>query len=221
MVPICKAARRLSVRGYAPPAHPARGADRHQATSPPCSKELLRRSGDDARAVRRRVAGVSEEPSGLISTDRCGRAAHRGAGGCGSNPPLPRAQRAQHLRGEGFVDLVEVESCRLSCCAPASRDGDGRRHQQPSPWNEVDRGDLRVADPAQHLMPCVAATPPKHQAPAAPSVSGVNCLRSRAAPEALSNAGFSVAASQRRVRARCCRARRAEADHQVVEKPRS
>src|SRR3546814_1070683 len=66
---------------------------------------------------------------------------------------LPRPQRAQHLGGEGFVDLVQVEVLQAQPVALQHlRHGDGRRHQQAFAVDEVDRRGLRVADVAQHLV---------------------------------------------------------------------
>ena len=66
---------------------------------------------------------------------------------------LPRAQRAQHLRGEGFVDLVEVEVLQGQAVALEHlRHGHGRRHQQAFAVDEVDRRDVRVAQVAQHFV---------------------------------------------------------------------
>ena len=51
---------------------------------------------------------------------------------------LPGLERAEHLRGERLVDLVEVEVLQLEPGAVEhARDGDRRRHQQSFAGHEV------------------------------------------------------------------------------------
>jgi hypothetical protein len=66
---------------------------------------------------------------------------------------LPRTQGAQHLRGEGFVDLVDVEVLQGQAIALEHlRHGHGRRHQQAFAMHEVHRRDVRVAQVGLRLM---------------------------------------------------------------------
>ncbi|MCW0417635.1 hypothetical protein NB689_003389 [Xanthomonas sacchari] len=59
---------------------------------------------------------------------------------------LPGTQGAQHLRGEGLVDLVDVEVLQAQAVALEHlRHGHGRRHQQAFAVHEIHRRHLRIA----------------------------------------------------------------------------
>ena len=108
---------------------------------------------------------------------------------------FPGLQRAQHLRGEGLVDLVEVEVLQREAGAVEHlRDGDGRRHQQPVAADEIVGGVLAVGEVGEdrqvaRLAPtprCRAARPRRRRSAA--SSWRPSACRARI----LSKAGFSV-----------------------------
>ncbi len=60
---------------------------------------------------------------------------------------FPCTQRAEHLRGEGFVDLVEVEVLqRESGLLEHARHGHGRRHEQAFAMDEIHGGHLGMRE---------------------------------------------------------------------------
>ena len=92
-------------------AHAAGGADRDQGAAGAAFGQELGCGGDDARAGG--GEGVAEGEAGTHHVE-LGRidAAHRllaAEAVATIGRALPGAQGAQHLRGEGFVDLVEIE----------------------------------------------------------------------------------------------------------------
>src|SRR5690349_6001919 len=95
-------------------AHPAGGADGDEAAARAAARELLGERGDDARAGG--GEGMAERDARALgiqlrALDRAQRV----------TPELlftevfrlPGLQRAEHLRGEGLVDLVDVEVLEL------------------------------------------------------------------------------------------------------------
>src|SRR5256886_17264709 len=91
--------------------HSAGCADRNEPPARAAVGELLREPGDDARA-----GGAERMADGdaaalrvhLAAVDRAQRLRALDPGAA-AIPGFPGLQRAEHLRGEGLVDLVDVE----------------------------------------------------------------------------------------------------------------
>ena len=97
-------------------AHAAGGADRRSGRDRRCSASSLARLPDDARAGRReRMPDRDATSPCTLSLARSMRAERRVPAELRLAVVriLPGLQRAQHLRGERFVDLVEVEVLQL------------------------------------------------------------------------------------------------------------
>src|ERR671910_2565055 len=91
--------------------HAAGGADRDQPAAGATLGEQLAERRDDARAGRRERMADRDRTALDVELR-----AVDGAEGAGEPEPLaaeflrlPGLERAEHLRGEGLVDLVEVE----------------------------------------------------------------------------------------------------------------
>src|SRR3546814_4387301 len=110
-------------------------SDLHQAAAAAALLQFLRGGGDDARAGRReRVAGRQRRTIDveLRRIDLPQRRIEAEAGPA-VILALPGTQRAQHLRGEGFVDLVQVEVLQAQAVALAHlRPRDGRSEEHTS-----------------------------------------------------------------------------------------
>ena len=208
---------------------PAVQIEIRQRPPPRCFSSLAAVATMRAPVAANGWPAASDEPLGLIfaGIDAAQRRVQAEAG-LAVVLALPRAQRAQHLRGEGFVDLVEVEVLQRQAVALEHlRHRDGRRHQQAFAVDEIDRGDLRVAQVAQHFVAVLRA--PIRRWPAGRRrrrrSAGWSCRRSACrCPEVLSNAGFSVASfSSVRVRAQdvVARRRRGSCTTRSSKKPRS
>src|SRR5581483_5618912 len=108
-------------------------ADGDQAAPAPILIQDFRRTGDDASTGRRERMAAREAAALDVESAPIDRAERR------VEPQLvlavlaifPGLQRAQHLRGEGFVDLVEIEILQLHARAlQHARHRVRRRHQQ-------------------------------------------------------------------------------------------
>src|SRR5690606_23664107 len=107
----------LEDRGYA---LAACGADRDQAASASALVEGLGERGDDAPAGRRERVARGERAAvhvQLLAVDRAQRLLQPQAL-LAEDRVLPGLQRAEHLRREGFMDLVEVEVLKAQAVAP-------------------------------------------------------------------------------------------------------
>src|SRR6266568_2780577 len=91
--------------------HPARGADRDQPPARAAVGELLREPGDDARAGGAERMADGDAAALRVHLRAIDRAQRLRAFEASAAVLLrfPGLQRAEHLRGEGLVDLVEVE----------------------------------------------------------------------------------------------------------------
>src|SRR5690606_6637685 len=142
-------------------AHAAGGADRHQGAAAAALGQLLGGGGDHARAGGgERMAGGQRgaDRVDLLRVDPAQRRIQAQAVAA-VVLALPRAQGAQHLGGEGFMDLVDVEILQGEVVALEHLGhGHGRGHQQALAMDEVHRRHVRVAQVGQRLV-AVGARP--------------------------------------------------------------
>src|SRR5688572_1702200 len=134
-------------------AHTARRADRNQPATVAAPGELLGERRNDTRA-----GGGKRMPDGeAAAVDVEFRAIDRPERSVeaelvtGELGRLPRLERAQDLRGEGLVDLVEIEVReREPRISEHPWDAVSGRHEEPLAVDEIDGRHLAVGEPRLH-----------------------------------------------------------------------